>query len=100
MAKQVIVIEYDGHKAEDEVQSYGVLAFLSEIKRRGTFVNAEINPVVHHFTEKDMAMFAANIANRVKPERAVTVKVEREKRPFSDDDKEKIIDFFSKLYNG
>ena len=100
MAKQVIVIEYDGNKADDEVQSYGVLAFLSEIARRGTLVNAEINPVVHHFTESDMAMFAASAT---KKQKGVTIKVERQSKPkivLDDDSKEKIVQFFSDLING
>lgn len=99
MAKQTIVIEYDGDKADDEVQSYGVLAFLNEIAQRGTYVNAEINPIVHHFTGTDMHILAAKAVGETK---GVTIKVERPKAKvvFDNDRKEKIIQFFSDLFNG
>lgn len=98
MEKHVLVIGFHGNEPTKEQAVEAVVA----MAKSGCAIDATANIDVHCFNSTELAMFAATAAadDKKKAGKSVTVKLQPSKRRFCDADKEKIINFFSELFNG
>lgn len=97
MEKRVLVI---GFRGDEPTQDQAVNAVVAMAKS-GCAIDATENIDVHCFNSTELAMFAAAVADdKKKAGKSVTVKLQSSKHKFCDADKEKIINFFSELFNG
>ena len=100
--QQTITIQYVGETVNNkELLGTAAIAALTVIAKNGYFVNAEVNPTVHNFTETETAKVIAAIASKSKSN-GVTVKIEAPymKPVYSDEDKKVLSRVFGRILNG
>lgn len=99
--QQTITIQYVGETPNDpQLLGAAAIAALNVLANNGYFVNTEVNPTVHNFTETDVAQIVAMMANKTK-NKGATIKVETSQIPvLNKEDKEKFFGFMRAILNG
>lgn len=98
MEKQTIIIQYVG----EEPSNGAIIAAFSALLNNGMVVDRNVEPTIHHLTEKEVMSAASVLASKTSG-KGVTIKVETprsKKVVFTDDKKARILEALAEVFNG
>lgn len=97
MEKQTIIIQYVGEKPSNGA----IIAAFSVLLNNGMVVDSNVEPTIHHLTEKEVMSAASVLASKTSG-KGVTVKVETPRKNviLTEAKKAKILETLAEVFNG